>query len=1007
VGQALEIRLLGELEVVRGGRPVPLPASKRSRALAAYLIVSGRPHLRESLCQLFWDGPDNPRAALRWSLNKIRPVFDDAATRMVADRERVGFEPHGATVDLLEIRSQLGARAADAPIDRLRSCAGRFRGEFLEGLDLPECFAYHEWCMNEREAARTLRISILQALTSATEPGEALRFARERLAIDPLAESAHADVVRLLGALGRAREALKQYETSRRILQTELGVRSAPELERSRMGLGQVTVTPSAPPAPTQPIAEPAPPCAPLVGRARETAIVQALIAAATEGRAREALLVVGEPGMGKSRLLEEMQRLVRGKDGIVLAGRAFEAEMVRPYGAWIDALRSIRLDRIDAGLRADLAPLLPELGAPPGAAGDRNRLFDAVAQLLRTLAAEHVVALVLDDVQWFDEASAALLHYVARAVSGSRIVVACGARSGELFDNPAALRLVRALSRDARLRELPLAPLDEGDIAELVKSIGSDLDVARVFAESGGQPLFAIEISRALEQGNAALSGTLEGLIADRLARLDERTRDLLPWAAALGRGFTPEVLARTTSLPAAELLNAVDELERHGVLRVARSHDDAAYDFAHDLVREAAYRQLSSPRRRLVHLQIARALSAMPDSDGALAGEVAHHASLGGDAELAVGACLSAGDRCLRMFALSEALELANRGNQLIDRLPQETRLRRQMDLLRLKVHAGADCEGELGRVIQQGQQAGLYDEVAKGYNLRAVLHHGRGDFGGAHSDSLHAEGAARIAGDPATAARQIANSGFCLSLIERDMARAKAMLDEAGALASRAGLDIADLEIGMGLVRHYDGNPDAAMTLLERGLAIARREHDHWRECLVLVKLAQIELERGRSEEALRRCQELEPVAAKMGNGSEVAAAATLTALARLVRGDADARPHIEAALTCLRDLDAKALLAYALLFLGQLDLAAGRVDAARESATEALAAAQVVGRLTEMALARAVLARVALATGNVDEARSIIAESIDNISATHRISAVAREAVLQVAQALGLA
>jgi tetratricopeptide (TPR) repeat protein len=771
------------------------------------------------------------------------------------------------------------------------------------------------------------------------------------------------------------------------------------------MGRGQASVPAAAPPAPSPPIAEPPAPSAPLVGRSRELTLLEAEVAAASEGRSREVLLVLGEPGMGKSRLLDEVGRAVRVSDGVVLAGRAFEAEMVRPYGAWIDALRSIRLDRIDGGLRADLAPLLPELGAAP-AAGDRNRLFDAVAQLLRTLAAERTIALVLDDVHWFDEASAALLHYVVRGIAGSRIVVACGARPGELADNPAALRLLRALGRDARLREIPLAPLDENDTAQLVRSFGRGLDVARVFAESHGHPLFALEIARALEGGSTTLSRTLEGLIGERLARLDERTRDLLPWAAALGRGFTPEVLARTTNLPAAELLNAVDELERHGVLRVARSHDDAAYDFAHDLVREAAYRQLSSPRRRLVHLQIARALAGIPDPDGALAGEVAHHAALGGDAELAVGACLAAGERCLRVFALAEAIELANRGVQLIDRLPEEMRLRRHMGLLKLKVHAGADSEAELGGVIEQAQQAGLYDEVAKGYNLRAVLYHGRGDFGGAHSDSLHAEGAARVAGDPATAARQIANSGFCLSLIERDMARAQALLEEAGALAARTGLDVADLEIGMGLVRHYDGNHDAAVTLLERGLAISRREHDHWRECLVLMKLAQIELERARPDAALARCQALEPVAAKMGNGSEVAGAAALSALAHLLRGDAGALEQVESALTQLRGIDARALLAYTLLFVAQLDVAAGRIEAAQKRATEALAAAETVGRRSEIALARAVLARAALAAGRADEARTVIAGSLDNLAATQKISAHAGDALRSVAKALGL-
>src|SRR5262249_61486929 len=122
-----------------------------------------------------------------------------------------------------------------------------------------------------------------------------------------------------------------------------------------------------------------------------------------------------------------------------------------------------------------------------------------------------------------------------------------------------------RALGRDARLRELPLAPLDENDTAALVRSIGRGLDVARVFAESNGHPLFALEIARALEQGSTTLSRTLEGLIGERLARLDERTRDLLPRAAALGPGFTPDVRALAITLPAASLLSAGHDRARH----------------------------------------------------------------------------------------------------------------------------------------------------------------------------------------------------------------------------------------------------------------------------------------------------------------------------------------------------------------------------------------------------------------------------------------------------------
>src|SRR5207245_636453 len=160
------------------------------------------------------------------------------------------------------------------------------------------------------------------------------------------------------------------------------------------------------------------------------------------------------------------------------------------------------RLDHLDGALRADLALLLPELGAPSAGGGDRNRLFDAVAELARQLAAAAPLAVLLDDVHWIDEASAALLHYVVRALDGGRVVVA-------------------------------------------------------------------------LAGGGGALSDSLEGMIVDRLGRIDERARDLLPWAAALGRNFRPELLARAAGVAPAELLGALAELERHGVVRAAEAAD------------------------------------------------------------------------------------------------------------------------------------------------------------------------------------------------------------------------------------------------------------------------------------------------------------------------------------------------------------------------------------------------------------------------------------------------
>src|SRR6185436_5814351 len=113
----LEIRLLGKLEVLRGGEPRVLPASKKSRALLAYLVVTARSHLRERLCDLLWEAPDDPRASLRWSLAKIRPLVDDGeAVRLSGGGDEVSFDPRGAKVDMLEVRAELAGGAAVASL---------------------------------------------------------------------------------------------------------------------------------------------------------------------------------------------------------------------------------------------------------------------------------------------------------------------------------------------------------------------------------------------------------------------------------------------------------------------------------------------------------------------------------------------------------------------------------------------------------------------------------------------------------------------------------------------------------------------------------------------------------------------------------------------------------------------------------------------------------------------------------------------------------------------------
>jgi DNA-binding SARP family transcriptional activator len=991
--RGLAIRLLGDLAVVRDGCPVELPASKKTRALLGYLATVAGPHTREKLCELFWEGPEDPRAQLRWSLTKIRPLIDDARSmRLVASRERVAFEARGAEVDLVEIRAALADGVAATSTDSLRTAAARFGGELLEALELPACYRFHEWCVAEREAVRALHARVLAELCArlADQPEEALRYARAWVTADPLTEEAHVVVIRLLGRLGRGREALEQYETCRRILETELGARPSGALERARVEIGRPALPPPGPEG--APVAQ-ARELPPLVGRRVELAAIEERVAAAVEGRA-PILFVLGEPGIGKTRLLEELAARARAAKGVVLAGRAFEAEMVQPYGAWIDALRSAPLGCLAPGLRAELAPLLPELGKARPAA-DRTRLFDAVARALAAFAASAPTTVILDDLHWSDEASAALLHFAARALAGSRVLLACSARGGELADNPAALRLVRGLARNPRVREIALGPLDEGATAALARAVDPKMNADRIFEESDGNPLFALELARAGERGT--IPATLDELIGERLGRLGEGARTLVAWCAALGRSFDLTKLRSVAGLPTSELLAGLDALERAGVLRASES----GYDFVHDLFRRSAYRHISQPRRRLLHLHIARALAAVADPDGALAGDIAHHAALGEDRAVAAQACAAAGERCLRLFAYDEAVELAERGIAHSQGLPMPDRVRLEMALHKVRVLAtpAADRARELASVshaLIEAQRLGMRAEEATGFYLLAVMHYRSEDLPEAYRDALKAIEAGRAA-DPETVARHLGNSARCLAMLEREMPRAQALLEETRAMAEHLGIEVIDIPWGQGIASAFAGDDVGAARLLGRALEIARSIGDHWAEWDCLARLVMLELEAGHAAAAHERCAELAPVAARMGEGSERPFAAALEAMADLVAGEVGAGQRLEAAADALRAADARGLLAYTLLFIADDDLRAGRTPLARRHAEEALRAAELVGRCSDVALAHALLVRAALSDNDRSEVEANLVALGRDLQRPSDLSARARAAV----------
>lgn len=1015
----LSISLLGEFRLSMRGQPVVLPPSKKTRALLAYLVAVRGPHSRARLCDLLWDGPDDPRAALRWSLAKLRPLVDgDGAMRLSADREHVAFVPWGAAIDILALPATRDIDVATARTADLEAAILLFTGEFLEGLDLPGCFRFHEWCMAERERWSALRLGILSALVDRLRgtPEAALRYARARVGLDPLDEAGHVAVIQLLARLGRHREAVRQYEYCRQIVQVELGAAPGAELLRAFALLKPGANTPGRTAAHQAP-----PPAAAaqslLVGRDRERAVLDGFAAAALRSAARpDLLLLTGPPGIGKTRLLGHLAQTVVAGGGQVLMARAFEAEMRRPYGIWADILRGIPEALLREPLQTALQPLIAgAAGRVATHEGDSARLYAAVLSLLCDLSGQAATAIVLDDLQWIDEASVSLLHMLLRAfeVKGA-LVIAAAARSGEFPDNKPASRLARGLARDGRLHELKLGPLDDAAAAELASSVASGRNVMPAVAAGEGNPLFTIELARALAAGGDALPGSIEGVLAEQVGRAEGAARALLPWAAALGRAFDIGLLARCVCMSPAEWDSALEELERRGIIRCIGAD---RYDFAHDLIRGVAYERISQPRRRLIHGQIAQSIAAALDADQGGAEsptELIRHAALGGNDILAARGCALAGESGLCLFANDEAIDFALRGMHHLSRMkPGKDRAALHISLLRIRVLASSGnrlrrwplLPRELGEAVAAAESAGLPAEAATGYFLLSVVQQDEGRTAEARETTLRAAAAGRHADGPAAVA-QLANTARCLLELESSVAHARAVLAEASARSGPRHRDCVELFWAEALHKRWEGLLDRAAPLMEEALQHARDQGDRWRECKCLAWLARFNLERGEADAALACCEELRPLAERMGESGDLPFVGALEALSRLALGMPGAIDGLGPATDHLRAFDSKAHLAFVLNMAAASDLAAGRFADARAAAAEALAAAEATRHAWESAISRALLARIHAAQGDPAGARQWLEPVLASVGIRDGLSAAAQAAVLDAAASLGL-
>jgi tetratricopeptide (TPR) repeat protein len=399
-------------------------------------------------------------------------------------------------------------------------------------------------------------------------------------------------------------------------------------------------------------------------------------------------VLVTGEPGAGKTRLVEEFSSWCAARGAATSQARSYPAEGALAYGpvvAWLrsDALAG-HLGRLDPARREELARLLPELRpaapgrpapAPPPDREQRRLLFEALAGAV--LASPGPLLLVADDLHWADRETLQFLHYLLRAQPRAPLLVVATVRPGELDPEHPLHDLLTGLRALDRVAEIEVGRFSARQTAALAERLRrrplTAPEAERLFAETEGNPLFVVEALRAGWSGQgqpAPVTPRVQAVIESRLAQLSGPARDLAGVAATIGREFSTDVLAEASQAGEAALVGGLDELWRR---RLVRDQGPDDYDFTHDRIREGAYLGLSPARRRHTHLLVAGALERLHAGDPeAVAAQVAAHHERAGAVTHAVAWYERAASAAQRLPAYDEAVRLLDRALRLLRAQP-----------------------------------------------------------------------------------------------------------------------------------------------------------------------------------------------------------------------------------------------------------------------------------------------------------------------------------------------
>ena len=428
----------------------------------------------------------------------------------------------------------------------------------------------------------------------------------------------------------------------------------------------------------------------PFVGRGRELARLLATWQNALAGGTR-AVLIAGEPGVGKTRLAGEWSRQAYEQGAVVLYGRCDE-DLGAPYQPFAEALRALvpclgasrlrGLRGIEAllPLVPVLTDVLPDLTAPARADPDTERyaLFDAVVALLEVASVGAPVVLVLDDLHWAAKPTLLLLRHLLRFGEHARVQIVGTYRSTDLDRSHPLAAMLADLHRDGTANRISLGGLDEEDVTAYVAEAGyDDEELARALASvTGGNPFFLIEALRHVDESGgvwdpSTLPQGVREAVSRRLSRLPTETNKALAAAAVVGSRFALDLVERVVD---EDLVDAFDEASKAGIVI---EEPGGYYRFNHAIVRQSLLAELASVRRMRLHQRIAATLETQPGADDELLAELAYHyfeCAWAGNASKAVYYCRRAADQAMARLAYEGAADLYDRALHALEELDEE---------------------------------------------------------------------------------------------------------------------------------------------------------------------------------------------------------------------------------------------------------------------------------------------------------------------------------------------